>query len=58
MAEARSTPLGAGQQDLLRGAPRNVVKVGSSLVTDEGRGLDEAASGAGSWRCSRATAAK
>jgi glutamate 5-kinase len=35
---------------------RIVVKVGSSLVTNEGRGLDEApsASGAGSWRRWRA----
>lgn len=32
-------------QDLLRGARRIVVKVGSSLVTNEGRGLDEAAIG-------------
>ncbi|MFL6694024.1 MAG: glutamate 5-kinase [Ramlibacter sp.] len=45
MAEARSTLLAAGQQDLLRGARRIVVKVGSSLVTNDGRGLDEAAIG-------------
>ena len=32
-------------QDLLRSARRIVVKVGSSLVTNEGRGLDEAAIG-------------
>ena len=31
--------------DVLRGARRSVVKVGSSLVTNEGRGLDEAAIG-------------
>ncbi|MCZ2499071.1 glutamate 5-kinase [Xylophilus sp. Kf1] len=31
--------------DMLRGARRIVVKVGSSLVTDEGRGLDAAAIG-------------
>ena len=31
--------------DMLRGARRIVVKVGSSLVTNEGRGLDEAAIG-------------
>jgi len=31
--------------DVLRGARRIVVKVGSSLVTNEGRGLDEAAIG-------------
>ena len=31
--------------DVLRGAGRIVVKVGSSLVTNEGRGLDEAAIG-------------
>ena len=30
---------------LLRGARRIVIKVGSSLVTNEGRGLDEAAVG-------------
>lgn len=33
------------QQDVLRGARRIVVKVGSSLVTNEGRGLDEGAIG-------------
>ena len=32
-------------QELLRGARRIVVKVGSSLVTNDGRGLDEAAIG-------------
>ena len=31
--------------DLLKGAKRIVVKVGSSLVTNEGRGLDEQAIG-------------
>jgi glutamate 5-kinase len=36
---------GLEHQDLLRGARRIVVKVGSSLVTNEGRGLDEAAIG-------------
>lgn len=45
MAEARSEPTGAEQQNLLRGARRIVVKVGSSLVTNDGRGLDEAAIG-------------
>ncbi len=41
---------------VLRDARRIVVKVGSSLVTNEGRGLDEAAIGewsrqlAGRWR--------
>ena len=44
MADTRA-PLGAGQQDLLRGARRIVVKVGSSLVTNDGRGLDEVAIG-------------
>ncbi len=40
-------PAGHGpeHQQLLRGARRIVVKVGSSLVTNEGRGLDEAAIG-------------
>jgi len=40
-------PASAGleHQELLRGARRIVVKVGSSLVTNEGRGLDEAAIG-------------
>jgi glutamate 5-kinase len=37
--------LGPEHRDLLRGARRIVVKVGSSLVTDEGRGLDEGAIG-------------
>ena len=37
--------IGLEHQDLLRGARRIVVKVGSSLVTNEGRGLDEAAIG-------------
>src|SRR6476620_5095029 len=36
---------GLEHQDLLRGARRIVVKVGSSLVTNDGRGLDEAAIG-------------
>ena len=36
---------GADHQDLLRSARRIVVKVGSSLVTNEGRGLDESAIG-------------
>jgi len=45
MAKAHSTFLAAEQQDLLRGARRIVVKVGSSLVTNDGRGLDEAAIG-------------
>ncbi|MBK0392074.1 glutamate 5-kinase [Ramlibacter algicola] len=35
----------AAAQDVLRHARRIVVKVGSSLVTNEGRGLDEAAIG-------------
>jgi glutamate 5-kinase len=38
-------PIGPEHQELLRGARRIVVKVGSSLVTNEGRGLDEAAIG-------------
>jgi glutamate 5-kinase len=37
--------IGPEHQELLRGARRIVVKVGSSLVTNEGRGLDEAAIG-------------
>jgi glutamate 5-kinase len=45
MTNARSKPLDVEQQSLLRGAKRIVVKVGSSLVTNEGRGLDEAAIG-------------
>jgi glutamate 5-kinase len=45
MAQSASTGFGAEQQDLLRGARRIVVKVGSSLVTNEGRGLDESAIG-------------
>ena len=45
MTTALATPLDADQQALLRGARRIVVKVGSSLVTNEGRGLDEAAIG-------------
>ncbi|MGZ5887318.1 MAG: glutamate 5-kinase, partial [Ramlibacter sp.] len=45
MAEATSKHLGAEQQSLLRGARRIVVKVGSSLVTNDGRGLDEGAIG-------------
>ncbi|TFZ04183.1 glutamate 5-kinase [Ramlibacter humi] len=36
---------GPEHHDLLRGARRIVVKVGSSLVTNEGRGLDEGAIG-------------
>ena len=41
---------------VLRDARRIVVKVGSSLVTNEGRGLDEAAIGewTANWRCSSA----
>ena len=37
--------MNAGEQELLRNARRIVVKVGSSLVTNEGRGLDERAIG-------------
>ncbi|HZY18960.1 MAG TPA: glutamate 5-kinase [Ramlibacter sp.] len=37
--------LGPEHQELLRAARRIVVKVGSSLVTNEGRGLDEGAIG-------------
>jgi glutamate 5-kinase len=47
-AESTASPLPAPQAapaDVLRGARRIVVKVGSSLVTNEGRGLDEAAIG-------------
>ena len=42
MSRAPMTPAGS---PLLRDARRIVVKVGSSLVTNEGRGLDEAAIG-------------
>ncbi len=44
LASSASTISGHGAQ-LLRSARRIVVKVGSSLVTNEGRGLDEAAIG-------------
>lgn len=43
-ASALATPSRA-PAEVLRGARRIVVKVGSSLVTNEGRGLDEAAIG-------------
>ena len=39
----RGVSLSVDSSELLRGARRIVVKVGSSLVTNEGRGLDEAA---------------
>ena len=42
---ARGQAHAATRVDVVRGARRIVVKVGSSLVTDEGRGLDEAAIG-------------
>ena len=42
---AADSPLSAEGAQLLRSARRIVVKVGSSLVTNEGRGLDEAAIG-------------
>ena len=42
---AADSPLSAEGAQLLRNARRIVVKVGSSLVTNEGRGLDEAAIG-------------
>ncbi|MBA2962411.1 MULTISPECIES: glutamate 5-kinase [Ramlibacter] len=45
MATPSGEGLGPEQRDLLRGARRIVVKVGSSLVTNEGRGLDEGAIG-------------
>jgi glutamate 5-kinase len=48
MTTAVSSPVAAPQSapaDVLRHAHRIVVKVGSSLVTNEGRGLDEAAIG-------------
>ncbi|MEN9905797.1 MAG: glutamate 5-kinase ProB [Pseudomonadota bacterium] len=41
----RGVTLSVDPTDLLSGARRIVVKVGSSLVTNEGRGLDEAAIG-------------
>jgi len=40
-----SAPAAGAAQTVLRDARRIVVKVGSTLVTDEGRGLDEAAIG-------------
>jgi len=42
----------ASSSSVLRDARRIVVKVGSSLVTNEGKGLDEVAiaSGAARWR--------
>jgi glutamate 5-kinase len=45
MATPSGEGIGPEQRDLLRGARRIVVKVGSSLVTNEGRGLDEGAIG-------------
>ncbi|KQT08870.1 glutamate 5-kinase [Ramlibacter sp. Leaf400] len=45
MSAAAIEGVGLDHQDLLRGARRIVVKVGSSLVTNEGRGLDETAIG-------------
>lgn len=45
MSAAAIEGIGLEHQDLLRGARRIVVKVGSSLVTNEGRGLDETAIG-------------
>ncbi len=42
-AETSASPISADGAQLLRQARRIVVKVGSSLVTNEGRGLDEAA---------------
>jgi len=42
---ASSVTLAVDPTELLRGARRIVVKVGSSLVTNEGRGIDEAAIG-------------
>ena len=41
----RGVTLSVDSSELLRGASRIVVKVGSSLVTNEGRGIDEAAIG-------------
>ncbi|TFZ05339.1 glutamate 5-kinase [Ramlibacter henchirensis] len=55
MSAAIETP-GLEHQDLLRGARRIVVKVGSSLVTNEGRGLDEQA--IGEWCRQLATLAR
>jgi glutamate 5-kinase len=55
MSAAMETP-GLEHQDLLRGARRIVVKVGSSLVTNEGRGLDEQA--IGQWCRQLATLAR
>lgn len=54
-ASSSSTISGQGAQ-LLRSARRIVVKVGSSLVTNEGRGLDEAA--IGEWSRQLAVLAK
>jgi glutamate 5-kinase len=45
MAGGEAEGLGLEHRDLLRGSRRIVVKVGSSLVTNEGRGLDEGAIG-------------
>ena len=45
MNEESTLPITAQGAQLLRAARRIVVKVGSSLVTNEGRGLDEAAIG-------------
>ncbi len=45
MSQDSTAGIGPGHQELLRAARRIVVKVGSSLVTNEGRGLDEAAIG-------------
>ena len=45
MSSPASSTISSQGAQLLRGARRIVVKVGSSLVTNEGRGLDEAAIG-------------
>ncbi len=45
MSTPASSTISSQGAQLLRGARRIVVKVGSSLVTNEGRGLDEAAIG-------------
>ncbi len=45
MSATLSSAVSSQAAQLLRGARRIVVKVGSSLVTNEGRGLDEAAIG-------------
>jgi hypothetical protein len=51
--DAPTIPGNAGMNAPVQGARRIVVKVGSSLVTNEGRGVDPrpSATGAANWPC-------